>query len=245
MPAWFLGTTTLSKADVAQLKTTVDAFAGSYTSGADAAKDKAALDALQSGLSDLVAGIWSENHVVSKDSLAQFQKTVDSFVANYTGGTNLAQDEAAWKALRSGMSDFWASVQGAGGAASSTPMPGKLAAFPGSLPPVPDLAPSGDSGLASMLAQAPISKADVTQLQQAVDAFAADYTSGADPTRDKAAVSNLQSSWDALAQDWVMPMPVPPTAAAPPASPPVAVTPNPIPRGAMPIIAMRSPGPGS
>ena len=81
---------TLSKADVAQLKTTVDTFAASYTSGADAATDKAALSALKTGMQSLLANIWSETHVVSKDALTKLQQSVDSFVSSYTGGTNAA-----------------------------------------------------------------------------------------------------------------------------------------------------------
>ena len=89
-PFSFLENVTLSKADVALLKTTADTFAASYTSGADAAKDKAAVSAAETGMQTLMSNIWSETHVVSKDALTKLQQSVDSFVASYTGGTNAA-----------------------------------------------------------------------------------------------------------------------------------------------------------
>jgi hypothetical protein len=212
---------TLSKSDVAQLKTTIDTFAGSYTSGADAAKDKAAMAALQTGLQTLFAGIWSEAHVVSKDSLTKLQQSVDSFVASYTGGTNVAQDTSAWTALKSGLQDFWASTNGAISAKNPPPLSLPPVVLPIETKPVTGNLPFG-TGIGELtLGQTPLSKDDVTKLQQAVDTFAAAYTSGTDPVQDKAAVAELESSLSGLAQDWQtqMPMPLHPTPAAPPVSP--------------------------
>ena len=61
-----------------------------------------------------------------------------------------------------------------------------------------------------MLGLPTISKDDVTKLQQAVDAFAASYTSGTDPAVDKTAVSFLESSLSSLAQNWQPSMPTTP-----------------------------------
>jgi hypothetical protein len=230
---------TLSKADVAQLKATVDTFGATYTSGADVAKDKAALSALQAGMQALLANIWSETHVVSKDALTNLQQSVDSFVASYTGGTNAAQDTSAWTALRSGLNDFWTSVNSSGGLNTPMPMPMPLpavalpitsmasATVTGSAagmitPATGAVAASGPvtitSGIASpdfMLGQTTIRKDDVTKLQQAIDAFAAAYTSGTDPAADKTAVSNLESSLSSLAQNLQPPMPMPTTTTTP------------------------------
>jgi hypothetical protein len=246
-PFSFLENVTLSKADVAQLKTTVDTFAASYTSGADAAADKAALSALETGMQSLLANIWSETHVVSKDALNNLQQSVNSFVASYTGGTNVAQDTSAWAALQSGLNDFLTSVSASG--SPTNPMPMALPLLPrmampmmlpnaiviGSRPVM--VAPASASGAVSgtstttsatatttvsgagtvtsgvatpdfMLALPTISKDDITKLQQAVDAFAAAYTSGTDPAADKTAVSNLESSLSSLAQNWQPPVPV-------------------------------------
>jgi hypothetical protein len=259
---------TLSKADVAQLKTTVDTFAASYTSGADAAADKAALSALETGMQSLLSNIWSETHVVSKDALTKLQQSVNSFVSSYSGGTNAAQDASAWAALQSGLNDFWTSVGTAGGPTNPMPMPMPLPpmAMPMMLPkaigPVSGagmFAPASASGAVSgagmitsatatttvsgagtvisgaatpdfMLAPPTISKDDVTKLQQAVDAFAAAYTSGTDAAADKTAVSNLESSLSSLAQNWQPPMPTPaqvtPISVAPPAGVVVSTQPG-------------------
>jgi hypothetical protein len=241
-PFSFLENVTLSKADVAQLKSTVDTFAASYTSGADAAKDKAALSALQTGMQTLLANIWSETHVVSKDALTNLQQSVDSFVSSYTGGSNVSQDASAWAALRTGLSNFWTSVNSSGGTTNPLPMPLPPVAMPMTLPNatvtgsgVGMIAPgtvstsvSGagmmTSGAAStdfMLGQTTISQDEVTKLQQAVDAFAAAYTSGIDPAADKTAVSNLETSLSGLAQNWQPPVPMPTLMPTPT---PVAVT---------------------
>ena len=49
---------------------------------------------------DMSSQIWSENHVVSADRVAQLKQAVDSFSASYTSGKNAAQDTAAWTALQ-------------------------------------------------------------------------------------------------------------------------------------------------
>jgi hypothetical protein len=289
-PFSFLENVTLSKADVAQLKTTVDTFAASYTSGADAAKDKAALSALQTGLQALLANIWSETHVVSKDALTKLQQSVDSFVAGYTSGTNVAQDTSAWAALRSGLSDFWTSVNSSGGTTNPMPIPLPPVAMPmtsatasvsasgtGMMTPAnASTSVSGTgmitSGAAStslsgggagtvatgtastdfMLGQTTISKDDVTKIQQAIDAFAAAYTSGTDPAADKTAVSNLESSLSGLAQNWQstmpmpvpMPVPLPPSPAAPPAGVVVTTQAGATPPAGAVVTAPAAPPPG-
>jgi hypothetical protein len=49
----------LSQSDLATLKSTVDTFAANYTSGQNATRDQSAIDALQTGLSDLVQSRWN------------------------------------------------------------------------------------------------------------------------------------------------------------------------------------------
>jgi hypothetical protein len=263
-PFSFLENMTLSKADVALLKTTADTFAASYTSGADAAKDKAALSAADTGMQTLFANIWSETHVVSKDALTKLQQSVDSFVAAYTAGKNVTQDSSAWSALQSGLNDFWTSVGTAGATTPPLPMPmpmplpimampmtlaaasvtgsgaGTIAPATGFVtgsdavmltPSATSISGSGAGMIASgaaspdfMLAQPKISKTDVTKLQQAVDAFAASYTSGTDPAVDKTAVSFLESSLSSLVQNWQPSVPAPS-----PTPMPVQTTPSPSP----------------
>jgi hypothetical protein len=226
-PPSFLDTTTWSKADVSLLKSTVDGFAAAYTSGSDAAKDSAAVAGLSSGLKALSIQLWSENHILSKDELASFQKSVDDFVSSYTGGTNLTQDVTAWSSLKSGLQSFMQAAfnpQGTANAGTSTTGPGVATTgvmMPGPMMPGP-LPPSIGSPLVMELENltptdtTPMSAQDLATLQQSVDTFADAYTSGADAAKDKAALSSLQSSLDKLAQShWASTIPAPPIAVTP------------------------------
>jgi hypothetical protein len=202
----FLGPAILSKADVALLKSTADTFAGSYTSGADAAQDKAAVAALQSGLEDLSIQYWSETHVVDKDSVTTLQQAVDSFAASYTSGANLAQDTAAWQSLRAALSSFWTSIQSTGSSTGPLTLPAQPVMMP--FGPFPVSSDGILAGLPSLLSsgQVTLSKDNTSKLQQAVDTFAGAYTSGADPAKDQAAETSLETSLNEIVQSlWPVP----------------------------------------
>jgi hypothetical protein len=212
------GTATLTPADVTELKQVVDAFAASYTSGADPSKDQAAATALQSGLDDLALGVWSESHVASPASVSQLQQAVDSFAKSYTSGANLAQDKAAWKALQGAVSAFGTALAG-----GQTPSDGGPVDGWSNLPMPGGLVGGGFELLVTGLVQGPtLSKSEVTTLQTAVDTFAGAYTSGSDASKDQAAADALQASLSDLASShWAQTVPTP---IAVPGSPPLSMT---------------------
>jgi hypothetical protein len=116
MPAPFLpggpmNNLTLSKADVAALKSAVESFASAYTGGKDSAADAAALDSFKTALGDISLGIWSETHVAAQTDVTALQKAVDTFAAAYTSGANLATDKAAWQALHTAVTAFGAALK--------------------------------------------------------------------------------------------------------------------------------------
>jgi hypothetical protein len=80
------------------------------------------------------------------------------------------------------------------------PMPGMLSLMgPGSMSFTDPLL-SGD----------PLSASDVTGLKTAIDTFASSYTSGADASKDQAAVSALEKSlWSLASSHWKVPPPQP------------------------------------
>lgn len=202
-----LGHVTLGSADVASLKQTVDRFASSYTSGTDATKDKAAVAALESGLTSLAKNVWSESHVVDSASVSKLEAAVDSFASSYTHGADAGKDSAAWQALRSGLGDFAKSVTTAGKTAGG--QSSASASTPSANDPPPPLAPPlflgafGSHGVfdssagntpTSLLDNITLTKDEVTTIQRAADTFATAYTSGTDATKDKAATDALQKS---------------------------------------------------
>lgn len=212
-PRWnFLNGVTLSKDDVAGLRKSVDDFAAQYTSGADATKDKAAVDALKAGLDDLSLSVWSETHVAGKDDVAKFQQSATDFAKAYTGGANLAQDKAAWKALHTALDNFAASLKAPGAAATATTTPPGSRAFP-----VPPMMRMDMPGPTDGLLHGPALSADeVATLKTSVDTFADNYTSGADAAKDKAASDALQSNLgDLFAGHWKGAHPQGPTAIDP------------------------------
>jgi hypothetical protein len=199
---------TLSQADVSELKQAVDTFAANYTSGTDATADKAAVSALNSSLDDLALGLWSEAHVASSASVAQLQQAVDGFAKSYTGGSNLATDKAAWKALGDGLHTFASALQG--GQSSASGGSGVLSADSPGLGVAPMIARMPGNGFAMLvsgLLQGPaLTKDEVSSLQQAVDTFETSYTEGADATKDQNAVDALQTSLDNVAEShWSVP----------------------------------------
>jgi hypothetical protein len=220
MPS-FVSNAVLSKADVDMLKSTVDTFAGAYTSGSDPAKDQAAVGALRTGLESLSTQIWSETHVVGKDSVSKLQQAVDSFAASYTSGTNVAQDAAAWQSLKMELSSFWATIQTAG-----------QPSFPLTMPPQPVMMPFGPfpvssatvlGGLPALLSsgQTTLSKDNLSKLEQAVDTFAGDYTSGTDQAKDSSAVRSLEMTIDEIARSmWSVPTMWPMVGGSPAQTPP-------------------------
>lgn len=198
---------TLSKAEVAQLKSSVDAFSAAYTSGADAAKDKAAGDALQAGFNDVAMGVWSRTHVVNAASVNALKNTVDTFASTYTSGTNTSTDKTAWNALQAGVTAFGTSLQPNPGAGGGMMMGGGL--FNGN--PADGIAamPMGDGAMGvSMLADQVVngpalSAAEVGKFKAAMTTFASAYTSGADGAKDQTAAAALQNSlFDISASRW-------------------------------------------
>jgi hypothetical protein len=77
----------LTADEVTTLKTSVDAFAAAYTAGADATKDKAAADALQSSLSSLLFGHWQKAMPNSPNTMMPLAKGTTAVI---TPGTATA-----------------------------------------------------------------------------------------------------------------------------------------------------------
>ena len=204
-----LGHITLTSAEVASLKQTVDTFASSYTSGTDATKDKAAVAALESGLQSLARNVWSEKHVVDSATVAKLQAAVDSFATSYTHGADAGKDSTAWQSLQSGLVDFAKSVMTAGKAAAGQSSTSASTTTANDPPPAPPLflGAFGSHGVSiSSTGEAPtglldnitLTKDEVTSIQTAVDTFATSYTSGTDATKDKAATDALQKSLEGV-----------------------------------------------
>src|SRR5262249_38708954 len=147
-------------------------------------------------------------------SVGQLQQAVDAFAKNYSSNANLAQDEAAWKALGTAVEAFAKGLQG--GPTSSTPAAGAVGAGAGAMPGMGiglgmGMGDPGFRILVGGLLQGPaLTKDEVASLQGAVDTFAASYTSGADAAKDQAAVTALQSSLSSVAADhWAKTVPTP------------------------------------
>lgn len=182
----FLDGLTLSKNDVAGLRTAVDDFAAHYTSGQNPDQDKTALTTLKTGLDDLAQSVWSETHVAGADDVTKFQQAVNDFAKSYTNGANLAKDKAAWSALHTALDNFAGALKAPGAATTTTTTP------PGS-PAFHDLGMMR-TGFGDGIQNGPaFSTDDVAKLKTTVDAFADNYTSGVDSTKDKAAVDALRS----------------------------------------------------
>jgi hypothetical protein len=199
-PGGLLGNVSLSASDVSSLKSAVDTFASSYTSGANASADSTAVSTLQSALKSLDSTIFSESHVVASSDLGAFQQAVNTFVSNYTSGKDPAADSAAWSAFQTALGSFGQSVQ-------SSSMPSSTS--PGGNGPIP--MPLGGLGmgmgmpgmgltglLGGVVSGQTLTSAQVSSLKAGIDAFASSYTSGANPTTDASAVSTLESSLDGL-----------------------------------------------
>lgn len=211
-PPLFLGMldgATLSKDDVAALKSAVDGFASSYTFGVDTKKDEAATDALRSAFDDLSLTVWSQSHVVSAANVSMLAGAVDGFAKSYTSGTDAAKDKAAWVALRTSIDQLvkdMAPADPADGQPVSpfTYGPDVMTVMRGD---GPVFGPGGI--LVDNLVYGPkLTKADVGDLQKSVADFAVAYTSGADPKADQAATEALQKGLGNLVSDrWQRDMP--------------------------------------
>jgi hypothetical protein len=205
-----LADVTLSKADVASLKSTVDTFATNYTSGTDATADKAAVAALEAGLKALSQNVWSETHVVDAATVAKLQQAVDGFAQSYTSGADVSKDSAAWQSLQTGLGDFSKSVMAASSAAASSTTSGTTtttatASAPSSPPVAPPMffgarlphevwTTGSTSESSNLLDNVTLTKDQVTTIQTAVDTFATSYTSGTDAAKDQAASAALRTS---------------------------------------------------
>lgn len=203
---------TLSAGDVNSLKTTVDTFANSYTDGKDSVADKAAVTALKAGLDDLSQSVWSETHVAAKSDIATLQKAMTDFAANYTGGTNLAQDKAAWKAFHTSLHTFSQALKNPSAPATTTTATGTTTTPTPTIAPLPGGAAPGfmawggnRGGIADPLfAGAPLTSDEVNSIKTAVDTFATNYTSGKNATTDTTAVADLSKALSTvLQQHWM------------------------------------------
>jgi len=196
------GGLTLSTGDVAGIKSAVDTFAGAYTSGANAATDKAAVAALQTALKGVSWQVWAETHVASQSSVTALQSAVNAFAQNYTNNTNPAADATAWTALHSTLKTFNTSLTNpevtttATATGTTAAMP-PAAAFAGHRPMGMGMGTSMDTGLGRLAAPlangVTLSAADLATVKTAVDTFAGAYTSGANVATDKAAVTALET----------------------------------------------------
>lgn len=189
--------------DVKAMKSAVDAFASAYTSGQDAAKDKAAVAALEAGLDDVAQNLWSASHVASKDDTAKFEQAATDFAKNYTNGADVAKDKAAWKALHSALDTFNASLKNPKAPADSATDPAVQWAPPGfSSRPQRGVDLIGLGGL--VMEGQTVSADEVKALKSAVDTFASAYTGGANADTDEAALEAFQTAiGDLVSNHWV------------------------------------------
>jgi hypothetical protein len=206
-PGGLLGNVTLSASDVASLKSAVDAFASSYTSGANASADSAAVSTFQSALMSLDSKMFSESHVIASSDLVAFQQAVNSFVTNYTSGKNPAADAAAWSAFQTSLGNFGQALQTPSMTSSTNPGGnGPISMPPGGLGMGLGMPDMGLTGLLGAIVSGPtLTSAQVSTLKSGIDAFASSYTSGANPTADASAVTGLESSIDGLLTAAAMP----------------------------------------
>jgi len=199
---------TLSRADVAALKTTADTFAANYTGGQDKARDAVAVTAFKAGLHDLALGVWSDTHVATAAATGQLKTATDAFAQAYTAGAKPDADRAAWKDYLTAVDTFTRSLTDpAAVKADSTvkadpavkadpPMhagPGAFRLMPmaGRGPGLSMFSDATESGTAFTLDEA-------VKLGSVVDDFAASYTSGADRTKDADAEKALQTGLTGL-----------------------------------------------
>jgi hypothetical protein len=184
---------TLSKADVAGLKTAVATFAASYTYGVNATKDQAAAVALEAAFQEITLTAWSRTQVVPAASVTKLQQAINSFAATYTSGTNAAQDQAAWTSLETSLNQFASNVAGL-----STTTPQATGVQPGVS--IPGTSGTGSQALLdNLLNGTTLSQSEMATLQTAVTNFAASYTSGTNTTADQAATTALETSLAGLA----------------------------------------------
>ena len=211
-PGGLLGNATLSASDVSSLKSAVDTFASSYTSGANASADSSAVSTLQTALKSLDSTIFSENHVVASSNLTAFQQAVNTFVTNYTSGKNPAADATAWSAFQTSLGSFGQSLQTPTPGMTSSTNPGGNGPTLMSVPmPIGGGGMMGTPGLAltgllnAIVSGSTLTSAQVSTLKSGIDTFASAYTSGANATTDAAAVSALETSIDGLLTATPMP----------------------------------------
>ena len=93
---------TLSQPVVATLKTAIDNFAGSYTSGASPTADAAALGTLNTRLGTLPANasgmfgtVFTGGTVLTAKQVSALESAVNTFAGGYSSGANATADSAA------------------------------------------------------------------------------------------------------------------------------------------------------
>lgn len=190
MPYDMLEGAVLNAEAVATLKSAAADLVANHTLGADAAKDKAAVDAFQGVLDDLALSIWTQVNVTSTSAANALKDATATFADSYTGGTDLAKDKAAWKAFNTAMSDFTRSIRDP--KAPPTPQPDGPIDH-GSWMNFPSMWAGGSlryltSGL---LENENVNKDDLAGVRAAIDNFANAYTSGADRSKDLTAGESL------------------------------------------------------
>lgn len=205
---------TLSLDDVAGLKTSVEAFAASYTSGKDQTKDAVAVAGLRTGLDGLSQSVWAESHVASKSSVAALQQAVNTFASQYTSGLSVSQDKAAWTTLQTAVATFGTGLKNPTSTATATTP--AATTFPMHVPggPMmggpqmgrpdmggPGMGEPGMGGLAGSLLNGPALSADeVGTLKTSVETFANAYTYGVNKATDTAATDALGTALGGIGQ---------------------------------------------
>lgn len=189
----------LSKADVTNLQQAIDTFAVNYTSGTDATKDKAAVDALNASLVQVDSSLWSETHVADKASVAKLAQAMQSFASSYTSNSDATADKAAWNTLNLALRDFTSGLKNpAATTGSTTTNSGSTAPPPPDGVLMPMDGPQVEWMFNGLLYGPALTKDEVSTLKQSVDTFAVAYTSGADAAKDQTAVTAFQTSLDNL-----------------------------------------------
>jgi hypothetical protein len=171
---------TLTKDQVTQLQQAVDTFAQNYTSGANATQDQGAWKALQSSLQDLVANTSGTPNTSSSPP----GSTNPPSPAPGVPAVTLPKDEVAqWKQAVDTFAQNYTS------GANATQDQSAWSAFDSSLTSI-----AQDVAANQFAASHVLNKDQVTQLQQAVNTFAQNYTNGTNLSQDASAYKALQTS---------------------------------------------------
>ena len=183
--------TTLVASTLASYKLAVDNFATSYSSGVDKTRDVTALSALNASLALLGTNSWPINPTITTTSVSGFQTSVNTFAQTFTGGANPTADTAAWNGLSTAFGPF--------ATASTTTAVATATATTTSTTSSNVVSPVINGLISGIVSTGTLSTDSLAAFRNAIDNFAASYTSGTNTSADKVATINLVTSLNSVA----------------------------------------------